>query len=139
MKEIIMSLFNFINTIFRQIRIVTKMDIINLLFLIIILGSYIELPKIIENVVGNTEKNEEFKNIINIITTITMIVFISMLYDKKLDMKSYLLIISVLNLAKRSYGFKVSGKGWLHLILILAGIFSAILVLVKMGYINYLK
>lgn len=138
MKEIIMSLFNFINTIFRQIRIVTKMDIINLLFLIIILGSYIELPRIIQNIVGNTEKNNEFNNIIKVITTVTSLLFISMLYDNN-DMKSYLLIVSALNAAKKSYGFSVSGRGWMHIILILAGIFSAIVVLVKMGYIRYLK
>ena len=105
MKEIIMSLFNFINTIFRQIRIVT---------------------------------NNEFNNIIKVITTVTSLLFISMLYDNN-DMKSYLLIVSALNAAKKSYGFSVSGKGWMHIILILAGIFSAIVVLVKMGYIRYLK
>ena len=65
MKEIILSLFNLINTVFREIRILTKMDIMNIMFLIIILGSYIELPRIIQNIVGNNEKNEEiwsFKN-----------------------------------------------------------------------------
>ena len=139
MKAIILSLFNLINTVFREIRILTKLDIINFIFLIIILGSYIELPRIIQNIVGNNEKNEEFNNIIKVITTVTSLLFISMLYDKKLDMKSFLIIVSALNSAKKSYGFNVSGKGWIHIILILVGIFSAIVVLVKMGYIRYLK
>ena len=139
MKEIILSLFNLINTVFRQIRILTKMDIINIMFLIIILGSYIELPRIIQNIIGNTEKNQEFQNVIKIITISTTLLFISMLYDKRLDIKTFLLIVGSLNEAKKSYGFNIPGKGWLHIILILSGIISAIIVLLKMGYINYLK